>query len=256
MRLASVLTRLVLVLAAALALALPGSVLGEGPGNLTGRAVLLDGGSYHLGDGKFNRYAADEALLAQEVVGPKYSVAFRVDKDGKISIRIGKVLGVDSGSTLEIYTGIKAGGTVYLERLEGTELSGRKALGLLEPRHNQAGFETGPFKVKAGTYLVTVESNPYTLFDRDDIQVEQVAVTTDELGLTVEPVWPRGKVYSGKLDLSLVPVSEKKDESLGVELSGPPPRLEEPPTPAPSVRGRGKEGLDLDLEVEGRGGPR
>lgn len=263
MKLAFAPTRLVSALVAALVLAWPVGAAEQEPRSAPARAVLLDSGRYHLGDGKFNRYAADEELLAQEVVGLRYSVPFMVDKQGRISIRIGKVLGVDSGSTLEIYTGIKAGATVYLERVVGSQVQGRKAVGLLEPRHNHAGFETGPLDVEAGTYLLTVESNPYTLFDRDDVQIEEVSVATDRLELEVEPVWERGKVYSGKLDLTLLPLQEKrmkeeakKEEELGVELAGPSPRLEEPPTPEPSGRARGTEELELDLEVESREGPR
>lgn len=220
-----------------------------------GKVVLLDKGSYHLGDGKFNRYAADEALLTQQVVGPRYSVPFRVDKDGKLSVRIGRVLGADSGSTLELYGGIKAGGTVFLERVEGGKTAGRKEVGIIGPEHNQGSFTSRPVAVRAGVYLVTVESNPYTLFDRDDIQIEEIALTTDDLSLSIEPLWAEGRVYSGKLDLSLVPTSRAK-EKLDVELAGPPPKFEEPPTPEPSGRRKGGDKLDLDLEVEGRGAER
>lgn len=222
---------------------------GEPVGRQKG-VVLLDGGRYHLGDGKFNRYAADEALLAQKVVGPKYSIPFKVGRDGAIRLRIGRVIGVDTGSTLELYAGVKAGGTVYLERLEEGRLSGRVVVGLVEARHNHAAFESEALKVKAGTYLLTVESNPYTLFDRDDIQIEEIAVTTDELDLSIEPLWARGKVYSGGLDLSLIPTSSEREERLAVEVATPPSDLEEPPAPESSGRGRGREGLELDLEVK------
>jgi hypothetical protein len=179
-----------------------------------------------------------------------------VGRDGAVSVRIDRVLGVDSGSTLELYAGIKAGGTVYLERVEGSRLAERRAIGLLEPRHNHTSFQSKPLEVKTGTYLLTVESNPYTLFDRDDIQIEGIAVTTDKLDLIVEPLWTKGKVYSGSLDLSLVPTTAKVRERLEVEIVAPPPRLKEPPTPAPSGRGRGTEELELDLEVQGREGAR
>lgn len=221
----------------------------EPPGEQKG-VVLLDGGRYHLGDGKFNRYAADESLLAQEVVGPKYSIPFKVGMDGAVTLRIGRVIGVDTGSTLELYAGVKAGGTVYLERLEGGRLIGRVVVGLLEARHNHAAFESEAVKLKAGTYLLTVESNPYTLFDRDDIQIEEISVRTDELDLSIEPLWTKGKVYSGGLDLDLVPTSSEGEERLAVELAAPSPKLEEPPAPEGSGRGRGKEGLELDLEVK------
>lgn len=252
MKLASAPTRWGLALTVVSLLISPAWVFGGEAPSPSKRAVLLDGGRYHLGDGKFNRYAADEGLMAQETVGPKYSFPFRVGHDGTVSVRIGKVLGVDSGSTLELYAGIKAGGTVYLERVDGGRMAERVMVGLLEPSHNHASFQSKPLEVKTGTYLLTVESNPYTLFDRDDIQIEGLSVATDALDLTIEPLWIKGKVYSGSLDLSLVPAAAKKQERLEVEVAAPPPHLEEPPTPEPSGRGRASEGLELDLEVKGR----
>lgn len=238
-------------LLAALWLAAPAWAAGERSGEKSGRVVLLDTGRYHLGDGVFNRYAADGELLAQKVAGWKYSFPFSLGRDGVVSIVIGKVIGVDTGSTLQIYFGLKAGGTVYVERIEEARVAERTKVGLLEPRHNHASFQSEPVHLKGGTYLVTVESNPYTMFDRDDIQIERLAVMTDVLDLAIEPLWARGKVYSGNLDLSLIPKAPRREE-LSVEVTAPARPGEEPSLPAPSARHRSAEGLELELEVKGR----
>ncbi|MFQ5892920.1 MAG: hypothetical protein ACE5H5_01260 [Nitrospinota bacterium] len=216
-----------------------------------GPLVLLDTGRYHLGDGVFNRYAADGSLLAQEVAGWKYSIPFRLGREGAVSLIIGKVIGVDSGSTLQLYLGVKAGGTVYLEHIREGRVAQRTKVGLIEPHHNHESFQSDPIPLQAGTYVVTVESNPYTLFDRDDIQIEDIAVRTNDLELAIEPLWAHGKVYSGRLDLSLVP-RPTGGEDLGLEVAAPTLGSEEPALPTPSVRRRGEEGLELELEVTGR----
>ena len=245
-----------LALVAALWLAVPAWAAEQATAEPSGHMLLLDRGRYHLGDGIFNRYAADGSLLSHEVAGWKYSFPFRVGRDGVVSIIIGKVIGVDSGSTLQIYFNRKAGGTVYLERVEDAAVAERTKVGLLEPRHNHTSFQSDPIRLKEGTYMVTVESNPYTLFDRDDIQIESIAVRTDDLELAIEPLWARGKVYSGGLDLSLVPKSRRGEEDLSLELTGPTQTVEEPSMPAPSERRRGEELLELELGVRGREGVR
>ncbi len=74
---------------------------------------------------------------------------------------------------------------------------------------------------------------------------------TDVLDLAIEPLWARGKVYSGNLDLSLIPKAPRREE-LSVEVTAPPRPEEEPSLPAPSARHRSAEGLDLELEVKDR----
>ena len=107
-----------LALVAALWLAVGAWAAEQATAEPSGYMLLLDTGRYHLGDGVFNRYAADGSLLSHEVAGWKYSFPFRVGRGGVVSIIIGNVIGVDSGSTLQIYFNRKAGGTVYLERVE------------------------------------------------------------------------------------------------------------------------------------------
>ena len=130
---------------------------------LGGRGVLLDAGTYHLGDGEFEDTADLETVITNKLVGEKYQLSFESEAPAKVRVKLCKLYGVDYG------------GRIWIDG---------KLAGRFSSEHNQGSYVSDPVEIKAGrhTLIISADIQPTnedeTVPDADDLVFEKVTLQT------------------------------------------------------------------------------
>jgi formylglycine-generating enzyme required for sulfatase activity len=138
------------------------------------REVVLDGGSYHIGDGAFENTVDIDVVASNSLVGEWYSISFATAVPVTAKVRIAKLYGVDHGGSVRI-DDLRVGG--------------------FGPGNNRGEYLSDGVHLSAGQHTLTIASNVRSTggddphLDADDLVFQRVSL----LGVRSRNVTPLGK---------------------------------------------------------------